>query len=297
MIRRYRRIRLKDTSKRSLVIRADKRERFLVYSYIRGEFIQSPDKDPKKMKLVFRDVNRHDCYFDKAMIDLLSKVNWFRHANTEYKDGATTYIYENAPSKKYMRILYKSNKLTTKKGILYFYTPLVFFAWLTAPTTVFNKTDKTVSFKVNRKEELEDVRDWFYYGNLEEVTGDRDNNYKINVAIDKENCRVIADEENIMKMILYSSKDKYIYKYSDALYEHVRKELDISGEEESWNELREQCRANAGKRAGEDARIEAKRARQVLRCSNSKQKSSSRKNRKSTRNKRKIKHKIHTNAK
>ena len=66
------------------------------------------------MKLVFRDVNRHDCYFDKAMIDLLSKVNWFRHANTEYKDGATTYIYENAPSKKYMRILYKSNKLTTK---------------------------------------------------------------------------------------------------------------------------------------------------------------------------------------
>ena len=51
-----------------------------------------------------------------------------------------------------------------------------------------------------------------------------------------------------MKMIRYSSKDRYIYKYSDALYEHVRKELDISGEEESWNELRKQCRANAMKR-------------------------------------------------
>lgn len=249
------------------------------------------------MKLVFKDINRYDCYFDKAMIDLLSKVNWFRRTSTEYEDGVATYTYENAPSKKYMRILYKSNKLTAKKGILYFYTPLVFFAWLTVPTTVFNKTDKTVSFKVNRKEELEDVRDWFYYGNLEEVTGDRDNHYEINVTIDKENCRVIADEENIMKMILYSSKDKYIYKYSDALCEHVRKELDISGEEESWNELREQCRANSGKRAGEDTRIEAKRARQVLRRSNSKQEGSGRKNRKSTRNKRKIKHKVHTDTK
>ena len=297
MIRRYRRIRLKDTSKRSLVIRADKRERFLVYSYVRGEFIQSPDKDPRKMKLVFRDVNRHDCYFDKVMIDLLSKVNWFQHTNTEYEDGVATYTYENAPPKKYMRILYKSNKLTAKKGILYFYTPLVFFAWLTAPTTIFNKTDKTVSFKVNRKEELEDVRDWFYYGNLEEVTGDRDNHYEINVTIDEENCRVIIDEENIIKMIKYSSKDKYIYKYSDALCEHVRKELDISGEEESWSELREQCRANAGKRAGEDAYVEAKRTRQVLCRSNGKQKGFGRKNRKSTGDKRKIKHKVHTNTK
>ena len=35
----YRKKRLKDTSKRNLLIRADKRERFLAYSYIRGNFI------------------------------------------------------------------------------------------------------------------------------------------------------------------------------------------------------------------------------------------------------------------
>lgn len=296
MVRRYRRIRLKDTSKRSLVIRADKRERFLVYSYIRGEFIPSPDKDLRKMKLKIKDIDTSNC-FDKAMIGLLSKVNWFRLASVENKDEAVNYIYENSPSKKYMRILRKSNKLKTKKGILYFYTPLVFFAWLTAPSTTYDSSRRTVSFKVNRKEELEDVRDWFYFGNLEEVTGDRESHYEINVTIDRENCQVIADEDNIMKMILYISKDKYVHKYFSDLVDMIRKELCVSGTEESWNELGEQCRGNSDEWSRKNSRIEAKCARQVLRRSNRKQKSLGGENSKGPRNKGKAEYKVYSDSK
>lgn len=294
MVRRYRRKRLKDTSKRFLVIRADKRERFLVYSYIRGEFILPEDKDPRRIKLSINNV-RPGNYFDDGMIELLSEVNWFKLY--EKSEDGTTYIYENAPTKKYMRILMKSNKLTLKKGILYFYTPLVFLAWLTAPTTIFNKDNKTVALRVNRLDELEDVRDWFYYGNLEEVTGDLEAHYEIETKIDKDNSRIIIDEENIIKMIRYSSMDKYVHKFSNELAEYVRKELDIDGEKESWKLLGEDCRRNSGGRAEELACRKAKRARQVLRRRNKEQSGFSGKNKHRPGNKRKTNRKVYSDSK
>lgn len=294
MIRRYRRKRLKDTSKRFLIIRADKRERFLVYSYIRGEFILPEDKDPRGIKLSINNV-RPDNYFDNGMIRLLSEVNWFE-LYKKSEDG-TTYIYKNAPTKKYMRILLKSNKLTLKKGILYFYTPLVFLAWLTAPSTIYDKENKTVALKVNRLDELEDVRDWFYYGNLEEVTGDREAHYEIETKIDKDNSRIIIDEDNIVKMIRYSSMDKYVHEFSYELAEYARRELGIDGEKESWNALREDCRRNSGERAEELACRKAKRARQVLRRRNKEQSGLGRKNKRRSGNKGKTYRKVYSNTK
>lgn len=293
MVRRYRRKRLKDTSKRFLIIRADKRERFLVYSYIRGEFILPEDKDPRGIKLSINNV-RPGNYFDDGMLRLLSEVNWFELESTS-EDG-TTYVYKNAPSKKFMRILMKINKLKLKKGILYFYTPLVFLAWLTAPTTIYNKENKTVSLKVNRLDELEDIRDWFYYGNLEEVTGNLEAHYEILTTIDKDNSRIIIDEDNIIKMIRYSSMDKYVHEFSYELAEFVRKELDIDGEKESWGILREDCRRNSGEREEELACRKAKRVRQVLRRRDKKQSGVSRKNKRRPGNKGKAHRKVHPDS-
>lgn len=224
--RNYRKKRLKDTSKRNLIIRADKRERFLAYSYIRGNFITfKNDKMHKKTKLSF-DV-RSCCEVDNIMIKLLNQVNWFIIDKSNTDNNKVVYI--NAHNKVYMRILRKINRLSKKNGILYLYTPLTFFAFLTAPSTKFHypKSSDALYCDIRvKKEDAEEIMSWLKNGQLEEITG-LDKYYDIdsylcpdcydNTAI----LRILEDD--IVKMLSYIDRDKYVGKYLYALCKYIQR--------------------------------------------------------------------------
>ena len=221
----YRKKRLKDTSKRNLLIRADKRERFLAYSYIRGNFITfNNDKMHKKTKLSF-DI-RH-CEVDNIMLKLLNQVNWFTIDKTNTDSNKA--IYVNARDKVYMRILRKINRLSKKNGILYLYTPLTFFAFLTAPNTKFYypKDSNMLYCDIHvKKEDAEDITLWFKKGQLEEITG-LDKYYDINSCLRPGDCDSTATlrilEDDIVKMLSYIDRDKYVGKYLYTLCKYIQK--------------------------------------------------------------------------
>ena len=222
----YRKKRLKDSSNRNLLIRADKRERFLAYAYIRGDFLLPEDHDSDKimLKIYYDPQKSTDC----IMLKLLDEVIWFkRHKTVSHSPCYVVYrngdgkdwdkIAKTFGKKTYMKRLYKIVHLSRSKGIQYLYTPLTFFAWLTAPQTRFHKDG--VSIHV-RSEDKDCIIDWLHYGGLEEVTGN--DSYNINAReIVGHPQELFISNEDVFKMIRYVSKDKYVGKYKQHLVNYI----------------------------------------------------------------------------
>ena len=77
-----------------------------------------------------------------------------------------------------------------------------------------------------KKEDAEDIMLWFKKGQLEEITG-LDKYYNINSCLCPGDCNSTATlrilEDDIVKMLSYIDRDKYVGKYLYTLCKYIQK--------------------------------------------------------------------------
>lgn len=113
----YKKRNIKDTSKRNLSVRIEKREILLALAYTNGYFLGDDTLiiQPRSLKQ------------QKQMLTLLDKVDWVTATPWNKINNLLAIEVVNAPNKSYLSFVKKRIKSFTKKGLQYMYSPV--FLW------------------------------------------------------------------------------------------------------------------------------------------------------------------------